>query len=333
MSQGRWIDGRLVNEVFVVNQTSGGGGGGGVTEEQVTGIVSGYIASGISSDIIPTQSGAYDIGSASMPFKDGYFTSGSLYLADSHLFIDADQNLCIENTVISGEPLTTSGQVSGMLAAPKSSYSFIDAGTSATVTLSTRDGGLIVTDPFTESISNVDLGATTPDPGHLSNVFIDGTGRYSVGASTLNNANGLITLEYINSPGQFFVINDVDGGVFGPGDRQSFGLVRETLVDGTDLDGATGPLAGGNLWWLVCYLYLVLHRRLSLTAGPHYATSNSDSRRFRYGPTGTFLLINQPTVTGGIFAVVLAVSVRKCVGVLLTVLLADQTGTKLIPTV
>ena len=256
MSQGRWIDGRLVNEVFVVNQTSGGGGGGGVTEEQVTGIVSGYIASGISSDIIPTQSGAYDIGSASMPFKDGYFTSGSLYLADSHLFIDADQNLCIENTVISGEPLTTSGQVSGMLAAPKSSYSFIDAGTSATVTLSTRDGGLIVTDPFTESVSNVDLGATTPDPGHLLNVFIDGTGRYSVGASTLNNANGLITLEYINSPGQFFVINDVDGGVFGPGDRQSFGLVRETLVDGTDLDGATGPLAGGNSGgWSVTYTW------------------------------------------------------------------------------
>ena len=112
MSQGRWIDGRLVNEVYVVNQTSGGGGGGGgVTEAQVTGIVSGYIASGISSDIIPTQSGAFDIGSASMPFKDGYFTSGSLYLADSHLFIDADQNLCLENTVISGEPLTTSGQV------------------------------------------------------------------------------------------------------------------------------------------------------------------------------------------------------------------------------
>ena len=40
---------------------------------------------------------------------------------------------------------------------------------------------------------------TTPDPGHLANVFIDGTGRYSVGPSTLGNANGLITLEYINS--------------------------------------------------------------------------------------------------------------------------------------
>ena len=55
MSQGRWIDGRLVNEVFVVNQTSGGGGGGGVTESEVSGIVSGIVASGIGFDIIPTR--------------------------------------------------------------------------------------------------------------------------------------------------------------------------------------------------------------------------------------------------------------------------------------
>ena len=167
-----------------------------------------------------------------------------------------------------------------MLAAPKSSYSFIDAGTSATVTLSTRDGGLIVTDPFTESISNVDLGATTPDPGHLSNVFIDGTGRYSVGASTLNNANGLITLEYINSPGQFFVINDVDGGVFGPGDRQSFGLVRETLVDGTDLDGGAAPLGGGNSGgWSVTTPGIT--QAVILTPG-HTCNIEPDSWRFRY---------------------------------------------------
>ena len=94
MSQGRYVSGELVRSVYVVNMSSGGGGGGGgVTLEQVTGVVSGYIASGISADIIPTQSGAFDIGSASMPFKDGYFTSGSLYLADSHLFIDADSKL------------------------------------------------------------------------------------------------------------------------------------------------------------------------------------------------------------------------------------------------
>ena len=288
MSQGRWIDGRLVNEVYVVNQTSGGGGGGGgVTEAQVTGIVSGYIASGISSNIIPTQSGAFDIGSASMPFKDGYFTSGSLYLADSHLFIDADQNLCLENTVISGEPLTTSGQVDVMLAEPKASFNFIDASTNATVALSARNGGLIVTDPFTESISNVDLGGTTPDPGHILNVFIDGTGRYSVGASTLNNANGLITLEYINTPGQFFVINDVDGGVFGPGDRQSFGLVRETLVDGTNLSGGIAPLAGGNSGgWSVSYTWY--YTGGFPYAWTNYATSNQTPGGSGMGVTGTF---------------------------------------------
>ena len=41
-----------------------------------------------------------------------------------------------------------------------------------------RDGGLIVTDPFTESVSNVDLGGTTPDPGTITNLSINGAGKY-----------------------------------------------------------------------------------------------------------------------------------------------------------
>ena len=256
MSQGRWIDGELVTSVYVVNQASGGGGGGGVTEAEVTGIVSGIVASGIGTDVVPFRSGEQDLGSEDKPWRDIYLTSGSVYLGDSHVFIDAEANLCLDNEFNVSAPLATSGFVSGLVFSPKESYQFIDARTEATVTVSARNGGLIVTDPFTETISNVDLGATTPDPGHLLNVFIDGTGRYSVGASTLNNANGLITLEYINSPGQFFVIADVDGGVFGPGDRQSFGLVRETMVDGTDLDGSTGPLAGGNSGgWSLTYTW------------------------------------------------------------------------------
>ena len=105
---------------------------------------------------------------------------------------------------------------------------------------------LVVTDPFKESVQEIDLGGTTPDPGNIRNVSLNGSGQYTVGASTLHNTNGIITLEYINTPGQFFVINDIDGGVFGPGDRQSFGLVRETMVDGTDLDGNVGPLTTGN---------------------------------------------------------------------------------------
>ena len=77
-----------------------------------------------------------------------------------------------------------------------------DSATGADVTLSVKDGALIVTDPFKESISNVDLGGTTPDPGHLFKVQLDGSGCYTTGtqASQLNN-NGLVTLEYINSPG------------------------------------------------------------------------------------------------------------------------------------
>ena len=133
-----------------------------------------------------------------------------------------------------------------------------DSATGADVTLSVKDGALIVTDPFKESISNVDLGGTTPDPGHLFKVQLDGSGRYTTGtqASQLNN-NGLVTLEYINSPGQFFVVQDIDGGVFGPGDRQGFGLVRETIIDRSDLDGALGFGDGGNVggwsWGYVWY--------------------------------------------------------------------------------
>ena len=121
-----------------------------------------------------------------------------------------------------------------------------DKVTSAEVVLSVRDGALVVTDPFTESVQEIDLGGTTPDPGNLRNVFINGAGRYAVGQNTLLNTNGLITLEYVNSPGQFFVIDDVSAGGFGVGDRQGFGLVAEDIVDGTNLRGGLAPLSTGN---------------------------------------------------------------------------------------
>ena len=121
-----------------------------------------------------------------------------------------------------------------------------DKVTSAEVVLSVRDGALVVTDPFNESVQEIDLGGTTPDPGNLRNVFINGAGRYAVGQNTLLNTNGLITLEYVNSPGQFFVIDDVSAGGFGVGDRQGFGLVAEDIVDGTNLRGGPAPLSTGN---------------------------------------------------------------------------------------
>lgn len=129
---------------------------------------------------------------------------------------------------------------------PQEFYEFVDESTASTVRLSARRGTLVVTDPFSESVSEIDLGGTTVDAGTLSNVFIDGSGRYSVGASTISNANGLVTLEYINTPGQFFVINDIDGGVFGPGDRQSFGLVAEDIYDRTNLRNGPAVFSGGN---------------------------------------------------------------------------------------
>ena len=143
-----------------------------------------------------------------------------------------------------------------------------DKGTGVEVVISVRDGSLVVTDPFKESVQEIDLGGTTPDPGNIRNVSLNGSGQYTVGASTLHNTNGIITLEYINTPGQFFVINDIDGGVFGPGDRQSFGLVRETMVDGTDLDGNVGPLTTGNSGgWSMTYSWYY-------TGGYPYAWTN-----------------------------------------------------------
>ena len=121
-----------------------------------------------------------------------------------------------------------------------------DKVTDAEVVLSVRDGALVVTDPFNESVQEIDLGGTTPDPGNMRAVFINGAGRYAVGQNTLLNTNGLITLEYINSPGQFFVIDDVSAGGFGPGDRQGFGLVAEDIIDGTNLRGGVAPLSTGT---------------------------------------------------------------------------------------
>ncbi len=139
---------------------------------------------------------------------------------------------------------------------PQAYYEIIDSDTAATTRLSVRNGTLVLTDPFVETVSEVDLGGTTPDPGNIAKVTLDGTGRYSVGVSGVHNDNGLVTLEYINSPGQFFVINDIDGGVFGGGDRQGFGLVRESIIDRTDLDGQPGVFDGGNSGgWSLSYTW------------------------------------------------------------------------------
>lgn len=124
---------------------------------------------------------------------------------------------------------------------------FDDKRTATDAGVSIRDGQIVVTNSIDEVTGVLDLGGTTPDPGHIRNLELDGTGRYAVGPSSGLNLNGLITREFINTPGQFFVINDIDGGVFTGGNRQCFGLVRETIVDNTDLSGRNeGLFTGGN---------------------------------------------------------------------------------------
>ena len=132
-----------------------------------------------------------------------------------------------------------------------------DTANSDKVVMTFRNNAIILTDTTQEITTSVDLGGTIPDPGSLQNVYLDGSGRYAVGVNSAANGNGLVTQEFINSPGQFFVINDIDGGVFGPGDRQCFGLIRETLYDGTDLDGGPALWAGSNsgAWSLSPFWY------------------------------------------------------------------------------
>jgi len=194
-----------------------------------------------------------------------------------------------------------------------------------TIELEVRSGSLTVTDPNTEVTSAIDLGGTTPDPGHLVLVELNGAGQYQTGTlATQANNNGLLTLEYVNSPGQFFVITDIGGPGFGPADRQGFGLVRETLVDQTDLDGGAAPLAGGNVggWSMGYFMYY--------TGGyPYIWTSYSNNAQTPAGAgnaaTGTFG--GQTTQRDWWEACILASKPHTCRWGIADGANSDQTGT------
>jgi hypothetical protein len=119
MSQGRYVSGELVSTVYVVNMTSGGssavdsvfGRTGAVTAasgdyevfylkkdtDGQTQTISGsglIVTDGpltvtgdltVGSDILPVVSGGSNLGSAALPFSSGYFSSGSVFIGDSHL--------------------------------------------------------------------------------------------------------------------------------------------------------------------------------------------------------------------------------------------------------
>ena len=119
MSQGRYVSGELVSTVYVVNMTSGGGSAvdsvfgrtGAVTAasgdyevfylkkdtDGQTQTISGnglIVTDGpltvtgdltVGSDILPVVSGGSNLGSAALPFSSGYFSSGSVFIGDSHL--------------------------------------------------------------------------------------------------------------------------------------------------------------------------------------------------------------------------------------------------------
>lgn len=140
---------------------------------------------------------------------------------------------------------------------PQDYYEFIDALTGNTVRFSIRSGSLVVTDTTTESTSEIDLGGITVDPGLLfpinvpHPIYQDVAGHWTcpTGTSGYNDA-GVISQEYIDSPGQWFVVPN-----FVPNDAQrriqGFGLIDEAIIDGNAPSGvqnwAGGSIGGANL--------------------------------------------------------------------------------------
>ena len=129
-----------------------------------------------------------------------------------------------------------------------------------TIRLSVRDGAFILTDETEEILNTVDLGGISI--AQTNDIALNGEGKYTTTSAAYGyNDAGLVSQEYINTPGQFFVVNDFYGdGQFGPGDRQCFGLVRETIFDSTDLSGGNAPFVSGSAkggWSMAPFWYYV----------------------------------------------------------------------------
>ena len=140
------------------------------------------------------------------------------------------------------EPIATGSGGSG----DTNYIELLDSFNGNTMRLSVRDNAFILTNESEEIVNTVDLGGISI--AQTNDIALNGEGKYATQSGTYGyNDSGLISQEYINTPGQFFVINDFYGdGEFGPGDRQSFGLVRETIFDSTNLSGGNAPFVNGS---------------------------------------------------------------------------------------
>ena len=139
-------------------------------------------------------------------------------------------------------------------------YELKDAVTGNIVKISIAKGRLVVTDTTTESSVEIDLGGITVDPGLLypEGMYHNTNGNWTApNKANGHNNGGLISLEYIDSPNQWFEIpNIVSNASFVP---QGFGLVDESIIEGKAPSGIqvwSGAAAGGSNSYCVCTLFL-----------------------------------------------------------------------------
>ena len=151
---------------------------------------------------------------------------------------------------------------------------------------------VIITDSATESYSVTDFGGITP--AYVSEEMeVNGNGQFHVGAGgSQNNGSGFLSQETIAHPGEFFVIEDIFGDAWNYADRQMFGLVRETIVDGTDLDGGNTVWVGGGGQSFGPSLYFVGTGEIPGATSPYFWTTYTPSIQSPGGlgtaATGTF---------------------------------------------
>ena len=66
------------------------------------GLISANDLSGLAQNVIPAESGVYDLGTSAKPFKDLYLSSGSLYLGEAVITASGTSVVLPQNTVIAG---------------------------------------------------------------------------------------------------------------------------------------------------------------------------------------------------------------------------------------
>jgi hypothetical protein len=269
MSQGRYVSGELVSTVYVVNMTSGGGSAvdsvfgrtGAVTAasgdyevfylkkdtDGQTQTISGnglIVTDGpltvtgdltVGSDILPVVSGGSNLGSASLPFSSGYFSSGSVFIGDSHL-------------TSTGNDLYVNGQVVYQSFETLSDFALQPASGTTPISRNTNN-------TQTNSVSSGNVGL-----GILSS-------QYTYWSFAPEGEGGGSVLDYLRNIASFPIDVDIQGNTFevteavyqtGTGNGSSLRLRHPSFTNASQVGGTgtwslaltaspTTPLADGDI--------------------------------------------------------------------------------------